>query len=312
MTESRFWTKSSCSSLLLLTSAQPLTQLNFPSRPETIQVRVHHGPTVFPSPGVTWLPNSSGNNPVGIHSLSGWTPTLCVSHFIFIPPSDFKHPGPSWCHSILLVWQGRELLIWLSSRDPVVGIGRHWAGTCAGPRELTVPKQSPYHLFFNVLYNFGFQPLYMLGFHWLFTLFLRRSAMCSTCMQGEVGSAPTYLAAIFLTLILEVFFFYFQVFLGPDFKFTFSFLCHLYSAIKPIQLIFYFSVLKFLFGSFLYFILLFCDFFFSFISSVFSFTLVSLIAMAALQCLSEMSTLDRLGVGICWLLFTFIFKILLW
>ena len=40
------------------------------ARLETFQVRVHHGPTLLPSPGVTWLPNFSGNDPVGVHSLS--------------------------------------------------------------------------------------------------------------------------------------------------------------------------------------------------------------------------------------------------
>ena len=66
---------------------------------------------------------------------------------------------------------------------------RCWAWGCSspgprvGPRDFTAPKQSPYHLFCNVFYNFGLQPSYMLGYHWLFTLFLRRSARCSTCAQ---------------------------------------------------------------------------------------------------------------------------------
>ena len=40
----------------------------------------------------------------------------------------------------------------------------------------------------------------MLGNPWLFTLFLRRSARCSTRAQGEVDSAPTYLTTIFSLL----------------------------------------------------------------------------------------------------------------
>ena len=36
----------------------------------------------------------------------------------------------------------------------------------------------------------------MLGYCWLFTLFLSRSARCFTRVQGEVESAPTYLATI--------------------------------------------------------------------------------------------------------------------
>ena len=81
--------------------------------------------------------------------------------------------------------------------------GRCWGRDCilpgphTVPRDLIVPKQSLYCLFFNVLYNFGLQPSHMLEFCWQFTLFLRRSAGCATCAQVEVGSAPAYLAAIF-------------------------------------------------------------------------------------------------------------------
>ena len=38
----------------------------------------------------------------------------------------------------------------------------------------------------------------MLGCFWVFTLFLSRMGRCFTQVQGEVDSAPTYLAAIFL------------------------------------------------------------------------------------------------------------------
>ena len=84
-----------------------------------------------------------------------------------------------------------------------VSCGRLRAGGCshpgpqAGPRDLTIPKQSPYCLFFNVFYKFVLQLSYMLRYHWLFTLFPRRSARCSTCTQGDVGLAPTYLTSIF-------------------------------------------------------------------------------------------------------------------
>ena len=62
-----------------------------------------------------------------------------------------------------------------------------------------VPKQSLYILFFNALYNFALRPSYMLGHHWLFTLFLRRLASCSTCAQEEVSSTFTYLTTILLS-----------------------------------------------------------------------------------------------------------------
>ena len=67
----------------------------------------------------------------------------------------------------------------------------HWS---QGPYH---PKATPLPSFFNVLYNFGTQPSYMLGFCWLFILFLKRLATCSTYVQGEVDSVPIYLSAIF-------------------------------------------------------------------------------------------------------------------
>ena len=56
------------------------------------------------------------------------------------PPSDFKHPGPSGCCSILPVWQERELLIWLSSTDLAAGAGRHWARDCSSPGPCSGPR----------------------------------------------------------------------------------------------------------------------------------------------------------------------------
>ena len=147
--------------------------------------------------GLTWLPNFSGNDPAGVHSPNGWTLPLCVSHFIFIPSSDLKYWGPSWCCSVLPVWQERKCWFGSPLRIPWQTPGH------ANPRELTFPKQSPYCLFFNVLYNVGLQPSYMLRYHWLFTLFFT-SARCYTCAQGKVVPTPAYLTAIFLCL-----FFYF-------------------------------------------------------------------------------------------------------
>ena len=65
---------------------------------------------------------------------------LCACHFILISPSDFKHPCPSWCCSILPVWQERELLIWLSSTDLAAGAGRHWARDCSSPGPCSGPR----------------------------------------------------------------------------------------------------------------------------------------------------------------------------
>ena len=44
----------------------------------------------------------------------------------------------------------------------------------------------------------------MLGYCWLFALFLNISGRCFTHVQGEVDSAPTYLATI---LSLQDYFF---------------------------------------------------------------------------------------------------------
>ena len=45
----------------------------------------------------------------------------------------------------------------------------------------------------------------MLGCFWLFALFLSRVGRCFTQMQGEVNSAPIYLAAIFSLSRVQLF-----------------------------------------------------------------------------------------------------------
>ena len=42
----------------------------------------------------------------------------------------------------------------------------------------------------------------MLGYCWLFTLFLRRLARCFNLVQREVDSAPIYLTSIVLLIAL--------------------------------------------------------------------------------------------------------------
>ena len=127
--------------------------------------------------------------PAVVHSLRGCTPPLCVCHFILIALSDFKHPGPSWCCSNL-VWKGREPLTWLSPKNPVASPSGSRPGAAASPVPALVPgillSQSNLLTiwFFNLFYSFGLQYSYMLGYHWLFTLFLRRSARCSIRAQG--------------------------------------------------------------------------------------------------------------------------------
>ena len=77
--------------------------------------------------------------------------------------------------------------------------GRGWAWGCSSPglRDLIVPKQSPDHLFFNVLYNICLQPSYMLEYHWIFSLFPEDQLGVPPVCSGEVDSDPTYLSTIF-------------------------------------------------------------------------------------------------------------------
>ena len=123
--------------------ACPLTQPTSPARLGTLWVRVPHGPTL--------------NSPQPVPMVSMGLP-LCP----YSLPCDFKQPGLSQCCSSL-VWQGRELLTWLSPRSPAAGpvggcgaLGCCHPGPCTGPRDLFVLKQSPYHLFFQC-------PLYFLS-----------------------------------------------------------------------------------------------------------------------------------------------------
>ena len=175
-----------------LTSAWLFTQPNFPTSPETIQVRVSQGQTptfsrCYLAPQFLWS---------GIHSPSRCILLLCVSHFVSIPPSDFQHPGPSWCWAALpaLVGEGAGDLI------PAAGTGP-WAPGSLVPAQIPGTLLSQCNVL-TVCFSmssgiFGFQTSYNLGFRWLFTLSFIRLARCSSWAQGELGSTPTYLATIF-------------------------------------------------------------------------------------------------------------------
>ena len=151
---------------------------------------------LLPSPGVTQHPNFSCAR---IHSPSGCVLPLCVSHFISTSPSDFQHPGPSWCRAALpaLVGEGAGALTLFPS------CSRCWARATAVLVLAQIPGTLPsQHTLFTVCFSmssaiFCLQTSYNLGFHWLFTLFLGRSARCSSWAQGELGSTPTYLSATF-------------------------------------------------------------------------------------------------------------------
>ena len=144
--------QSSC--LQLLTNAQLFTQANFPTRLETVRVRVPHGPTppisrCSPAPQFLWcrcpqsqrMCTTSVCLPLHLYSLQ-W---LQASRYILVQ-----------LHPPCLAGEGAVDLTLIQG-----SCSRHWARGCrstaphAGPRDLTVPTQSPYCLLFNVLYNFG-------------------------------------------------------------------------------------------------------------------------------------------------------------
>ena len=113
---------------------------------------------------------------------------LCVYHTSsYSPPCDLKQPGLSRCCSSP-VWQGRESLNWLSPRVPwQAWWAQAWGCSRpvprAGPRDLSVLKQSPYHLFFQC-------PQYFL------VSYLHRrwgAVRCSLCSSiDRLGVLPVY------------------------------------------------------------------------------------------------------------------------
>ena len=124
---------------------------------------------LLPSLGVAWHPNFSG---ASIHSPSRCIPPLCVSHFISISPSNFQHPGPSWCWTALsaLVGEGAGDLTVLPDSCGRCQVGGHSSlGPCSDPRDLTISAHSP-HCFSMSSAIFCLQTSYKLGFCWLFTV----------------------------------------------------------------------------------------------------------------------------------------------
>ena len=95
---------------------------------------------------------------------------------------------------------------WLYNSFPSI-LQQVWGGGPQQPRSLC-RYQGPFlpnalslpTVFQCPIQFFGLQTSYKLGFCWLFTLFFRRSATCSSWAQGELGSTPTYLTAIFPSL----------------------------------------------------------------------------------------------------------------
>ena len=136
--------------LSFLTSTQPFTQPNSLTIPETIWVKFHHRPTLLPSPHNTQLPHFSGNALASDNSPSGGTLPLCISHCIFIPLSNFKHPGLSWCDATFPALVGEvavdpALQSSCGSRRPQCQVTFGDCSNlspCAGPNIISLPSVS--------------------------------------------------------------------------------------------------------------------------------------------------------------------------
>ena len=184
-----------------LTSAWLFTQPNFPGSLETIRVRVPQGLTppfsrCCPAPEFLWCQCPQSQRIC--------TASMCLPLHLY-SLQQFPASSPSWCWAALLALVGEGIgdLTLLP-----IPYSRHWDRCCSSlgprtdPRDFTIPAHSPYCLFFNLLCNFCLHTSYKLGFHWLFTLFLKRSTRCSNLAHRELGSIPTYLMAIFLKAFL--------------------------------------------------------------------------------------------------------------
>ena len=129
------------------------------------------------------FPNTPISLVLAVHSPSRCVLPLWVSYFVSISPSDFQHPGPSWCLAALpaLRAEGAGALTLL-----LVSFGRHQAGGTAAlvPAQIPGTFSSQCNLL-SVCFSmssaiFFLQTSYKLGFHWLSTPFLKISARCSS------------------------------------------------------------------------------------------------------------------------------------
>ena len=78
-----------------------------------------HSPTLQPDWGLTGSGSITDQIfPAGVHRLCVCTVPCVFASLSLFPPCDFKYPGPSYNCS-KLVWQGKEPLTLLSSKNPV-------------------------------------------------------------------------------------------------------------------------------------------------------------------------------------------------
>ena len=148
-----------------------------------------------------WGLSRLGPLKAGLHSLCECSPPLCVCYFVLIPlpatSSNQVSPGAAqtlfgrgwscWPGSLPRVLQQTRQVLGLWLQPPW---SPHWSQGPYCPEALSLPFD-----FSMSSEIFGLLSSYMLGYCWLFTLFLGRSARCFTRVQGGVESAPTYLTA---------------------------------------------------------------------------------------------------------------------
>ena len=171
---------------------------------------VSHGPTFLPSPGVTQLPNFPGTVLAGDYIPSQGTLPLCVFHCFFIPQATSSIQVSPGAGLASLLWERRELQSynrWPSSSPKLLWQLQSLApgpSTIAAVVPVQVPKTflSAYAISLLSVFQCHLQSLSSkLLISWdsigFFTLFFWRLARCPSWVHKQVGSAPTYLTAIF-------------------------------------------------------------------------------------------------------------------
>ena len=146
----------------------------------------------------------SGSHTAQLSTLFGQLPVVSLGFPLrpYSPPCDFRQVGLSPCCSGL-VWQWRGLLTRLSPRSPAAGPARGKPGAVAALVPGLVPgtflswSNTLTFCFLSVFCTFWSPVFLNSGLLLAICLFLSRVGRCFTQVQGEVNSAPTYLASIF-------------------------------------------------------------------------------------------------------------------
>ena len=170
--------QSSCPQFL--TSPELFTQPNFPISPETIQVKVPHGPT---PPFSRCRPAPQFLSCQRPHSQQMYTASVCLPLHLYFPhwlpaSGSFLVLGCPPCSG-----RGGS---WYPNSPPHIMWQVRGQGAAAAlvPAQIpgTLPSQCNLHTIYFSMSSaiFCLPTSYKLEFHWLFTLFLRRSARSSS------------------------------------------------------------------------------------------------------------------------------------